>query len=149
MTWGDLRTAKQRKNAEWAVFSQTGFRYLWDKVVEKPVLENGLCNQALHLLFHTTGRDPRLCLGGSWVPWMAGRGRLLCHVTGSAAAEQQSKSVVCCFEAWHRLFLLTDVTSFWPPLLLQPHLVHVKYLLGQISTFVSNFSKRYWKSSGS
>ena len=34
------------------------FLYLWSKVVEKPVLENGLCNQALGLLFRTTGKEP-------------------------------------------------------------------------------------------
>ena len=35
--------AKQQKTVEWDVF-QAIFLYLQDKVVEKPVLENGLCN---------------------------------------------------------------------------------------------------------
>ena len=45
------------KNVEWDVLLQAISLYLQDKVVEKPVLENGLCTQALGLLFHTTGRE--------------------------------------------------------------------------------------------
>ena len=35
---------KQQKNVEWDVLLHAIFLYLRDKVVEKPVLENGLCN---------------------------------------------------------------------------------------------------------
>ena len=55
--WGLARgTVKQQKNVERDVLLQAIFLYLQDKVVEKPVLENGLCNSGL--LFHTTGREP-------------------------------------------------------------------------------------------
>ena len=50
-------TVEQQKNSEWDILLQAIFLYLQDKVVEKPVLENGLCTQALGLLFHTTGRE--------------------------------------------------------------------------------------------
>ena len=46
-----------KKNVEQDVL-QAIFLYLWDKVVEKSVLENGLCNPDIGLLFHTTGREP-------------------------------------------------------------------------------------------
>ena len=46
----------QQKNVEWDVLLRAIFLHLWDNVVEKPVLENGLCNSGL--LFHTTGREP-------------------------------------------------------------------------------------------
>ena len=35
---------KQEKNVEWNVLLQATFPCLWDKVVEKSVLENTLCN---------------------------------------------------------------------------------------------------------
>ena len=38
-------TVEQQKNIECDVLLQAIFLYLQDKVVEKPVLENGLCNQ--------------------------------------------------------------------------------------------------------
>ena len=43
--WGVARsTVKQQKYVEWDILLQAIFLYLWDKVVEKPALENGLCN---------------------------------------------------------------------------------------------------------
>ena len=48
---------EQEENVEWDVLLQAVFLYPRDKVVEKPVLENGLCNPALELLFHKTGRE--------------------------------------------------------------------------------------------
>ena len=49
---------EQQKNVEWDVLLQAVFLYLRDKVVENPVLENGLCNPGFGVLFHTTGREP-------------------------------------------------------------------------------------------
>ena len=41
--WGVAwSTVRQQKNVD--VLLQAIFLYLWDKVVENPVLENGLCN---------------------------------------------------------------------------------------------------------
>ena len=37
-------TVEHQKNVEWDVLLQAIFLYLWDKVEEKPVLENGLGN---------------------------------------------------------------------------------------------------------
>ena len=43
--WGVApSTVKQQRNVEWDVLLQAIFPYLRDKVVEKPVIENGLCN---------------------------------------------------------------------------------------------------------
>lgn len=43
--WGVAQSiVKQQKNVEWDNFLQGTFLYLWDKLVDKPVLENGLCN---------------------------------------------------------------------------------------------------------
>ena len=43
--WGVAqRVVEQQKNVEWDVLLHAIFLYLRDKVVEKPVLENGLCN---------------------------------------------------------------------------------------------------------
>ena len=39
-----LSTVKQQKNVESDVLPQAMFLYLWDKVVEKQVLENDLCD---------------------------------------------------------------------------------------------------------
>ena len=36
--------SSSKRMLEWDVLLQAIFLYLWDKVVEKPVLENGLCN---------------------------------------------------------------------------------------------------------
>ena len=51
-------TVKQQKNIEWDVLLQAIFLYLWDKVVGKPVLDNGLCNSGLGLSFYSAGREP-------------------------------------------------------------------------------------------
>ena len=43
--WGVAQSiVEQQKNIEWDVLLQAIFLYLQGKVVEKPVLENGLCN---------------------------------------------------------------------------------------------------------
>ena len=43
--WGlAWSTVEQQKNVEWDILLQAIFFYLRDKLVEKPVLENGLCN---------------------------------------------------------------------------------------------------------
>ena len=63
--------AEQQKNVEWDVLLQTIFLYFWDKVVEKPVLENGLCNLGFEV---TLPYNKKRALGyvfkGSWVLWM-------------------------------------------------------------------------------
>ena len=52
-------TVKQQKNVEWEILLQAVFLYLWAKVVEKPVLENGLCNTGFGVtLPHTRKREP-------------------------------------------------------------------------------------------
>ena len=48
--------APSAAKVEWDVLLHTVRLCLWDKG-EKPVLEDG-CNQALGLLFHTTGKEP-------------------------------------------------------------------------------------------
>ena len=50
-------TVKQQKNIEWDILLQAIFLYLRDKVVEKTVLENGLCNPGFGVtLPHTRKR---------------------------------------------------------------------------------------------
>ena len=49
-------TVKPPKNIEWDVLLQAIFVYLWDKVVGKPVLDNGLYNPSWGLSFYTAGR---------------------------------------------------------------------------------------------
>ena len=67
--WGVARsTVKQQKNVEWDVLLQAIFLYLWDKVVEKPVLENGLCNTGFEItLPHNRKRTLGYVFKGSWV----------------------------------------------------------------------------------
>ena len=49
---------KQEKNVEWDVLLQEIFPCLWDKVVEKRVLENTLCNTGFMVtLPHNRKRD--------------------------------------------------------------------------------------------
>ena len=67
--WGVAwSTVKQQKNVEWDVLLQAIFRYLWDKVMEKPVLENGLCNPCIGVtLPHNRKRALGYVFKGSWV----------------------------------------------------------------------------------
>ena len=59
---------EQQKNVEWDVLLQAIFLHLLDKVVEKPVLENGLCNPDFGVtLPHNWERALRYVLKGSWV----------------------------------------------------------------------------------
>ena len=67
--WGVAQsTAEQQKNAEWDVLLQAIFLYLWGKVVEKPVLENGLCDPGFGVtLPHNRKRALGYVFKGSWV----------------------------------------------------------------------------------
>ena len=51
-------TVKQQKNVEWDVLLQVIFPYLQDKVVEKLVLENGLCNKGYGVTLPHNTREP-------------------------------------------------------------------------------------------
>ena len=68
MNGGGPEHVEQQKNVEWDVLHQTVFLCLWDKVVEKPVLERGLCNPGFRV---TLPRNRKRALGyvfkGSWV----------------------------------------------------------------------------------
>ena len=55
MAWS---TVKQQKNVEWDVLLQVIFPYLQDKVVEKLVLENGLCNKGHGVTLPHNTREP-------------------------------------------------------------------------------------------
>ena len=67
--WGVVQSiVKQQKNVEWDVFLQAIFLYFWDKVVEKLVLENGLCNPGFGItLPHNRTRALDYVFKGSWV----------------------------------------------------------------------------------
>ena len=67
--WGVAqRTIKQQKNVEWDVLLQAIFLCVQDKVVEKPVLENGLCNPGFGVtLPHNRKRALGYVFNGSWV----------------------------------------------------------------------------------
>ena len=54
VTWN---IAKQQKNVEWDVLLGAIFLYLRDRVVEKPVLENGLCNPGFGVTVPHKGRE--------------------------------------------------------------------------------------------
>ena len=56
--WGVARSIVSRqKNVKWDVLLQAVFLYLWDKVVAKRVLENGLCNPGFGVtLLHSRKR---------------------------------------------------------------------------------------------
>ena len=91
--------------------------------MEKPVLKDGLCNQALGLIFHTTGREPLAVFlvfldDKLREDWLFITRRIATRVYLSFAAL-----------AWHQLFLLIDVTSVWHPLPVQSCLIHIKKLL--------------------
>ena len=55
MAWS---TVKQQKNVEWDVLLQVIFPYLQDKVVEKLVLGNGLCNKSDGVTLPHNTREP-------------------------------------------------------------------------------------------
>ena len=67
--WGVAqRVVEQQKNVEWDVLLKAIFLYLWDKVVEKPVLENDLCNPGFEVILpHNRKRALGYVLKGSWV----------------------------------------------------------------------------------
>ena len=67
--WGVVQSiVKQQKNVEWDVLLQAIFLYFWDKVVEKLVLENGLCNPGFGItLPHNRKRALDYVFKGSWV----------------------------------------------------------------------------------
>ena len=59
---------KEQKNVEWDVLLQAIFLYLWDKLVEKLVLENGQCNPGFGVtLPHKRKRVLGYVFKGSWV----------------------------------------------------------------------------------
>ena len=67
--WGVAQSiVEQQKNVEWDVHLQAIFLYLWDKVMEKSVLENGLCNPGFEVTLPHNGKRALGCVfKGSWV----------------------------------------------------------------------------------
>ena len=69
LEWGVAQsTVKQQKNIEWDILLQAIFLYLRYKVVEKSVLENGLCSPGFGVtLPHNRKRAFGYVFKGSWV----------------------------------------------------------------------------------
>ena len=67
--WGVAQSiVEQQKNVEWDVLLQAVFLYLRDKVVENPVLENGLCNPGFGVtLSHNRKRAVGYVFKSSWI----------------------------------------------------------------------------------
>ena len=67
--WGVAwSTVEKQNNVEWDILLQAIFLYLRDKVVEKSVLENGVCNPGFGVtLPHNKKRALGYVFKGSWV----------------------------------------------------------------------------------
>ena len=83
-------TDEEQKNVEWDILLQAIFLYLQDKVVEKPVLENGLCNTGFGVtLPYNRKRVLGYVFKGSWFLWMINQERLQLHIPGTIATKQE------------------------------------------------------------
>ena len=83
-------TVEQQKNVEWDILLQAIFIYLQDKVVEKPVLENGLCYTGFGVtLPYNRKRVLGYVFKGSWFLWMINQERLQLHIAGTIATKQE------------------------------------------------------------